>query len=102
MKAAPAPAPAVPASQPNANRKIPPSVVRAIVLHLESRIEEAIQEIQIGLRDGEPPQDLLSAMGALQLELERYDEAAASYREVLKHDPENEAHKQHLALCIEK
>jgi hypothetical protein len=56
---------------PQPNRKIPPSVVRAIVLHLEGRIEEAIQEIQIGLRDGEPPADLYSAMGALQSELER-------------------------------
>jgi tetratricopeptide (TPR) repeat protein len=102
VKAARAPAPAAQAPQPNANRKIQPSVLRAIVLHLESRIEEAIQEIQIGLRDGEPPVDLYPAMGALQLELERYDEAAASYREVLKHDPENEVHKQHLAVCIEK
>ena len=84
------------------NRKIPPSVMRAIVLHLEGRIEDAIQEIQTGLRDGEPPVDLYSAMGALQLELERYDDAAASYAEVLKGDPSNDSAKQHLALCVER
>src|SRR6266849_5585129 len=40
---------------PPRNRQIPPSVMRAIVLHLEGRVEDAIQEIKIGLRDGEPP-----------------------------------------------
>ena len=94
------PAPAVEA--PQRNRKIPPSVMRAIVLHLEGRIEDAIKEIHIGLRDGEPPADLYTAMGALQLELERYEDAAASYAEVLKGDPQNDSAKQHHALCLER
>src|SRR5438094_3781529 len=98
--AVPPPAPA--AEAPPRNRNIPPSVMRAIVLHLEGRLEEAIREIQIGLRGGEAPADLYSAMGALQLELERYEDAAASYAEVLKSDPENEPAKQHHALCVEK
>src|ERR1043165_8606146 len=30
-------------------RHIPPSVLKAIVLHLEGKLEEAIQELEIGL-----------------------------------------------------
>jgi tetratricopeptide (TPR) repeat protein len=99
---APPPEAASISAAPPRNRKIPPSVMRAIVLHLEGRIEDAIQEIKIGLRDGEPLAELHTAMGALELELERFDDAAATYREVLKIDPQNETAKHHLALCVEK
>src|SRR2546425_520199 len=61
--------PVPPAEAPapgSAKRHISPSVVRAIVLHLEGRLEKAIQEIQIGLQDGEPATELYAAMGALQ------------------------------------
>jgi len=77
-------------------------VVQAIVLHLEGKLDEAIQEIQAGLRNGEPAAELYTAMGALQMERERFEDAAASYREVLKCEPENEASKRNLALCVEK
>src|SRR5258708_17320147 len=53
-----------PAEAPPRNRKIPPSGMRAIVLHLEGRIEDAIQDIKPGLLDGEPPPGLHSAIGA--------------------------------------
>src|SRR5439155_1409923 len=91
-----------PAPVPPRTRKTSASLMRAIVLHLEGRIEEAIQEIKIGLQQGEPPAELYSAMGALQVELEHYDDAAATYREVLKIDPQNQAAAEHLALCVEK
>src|SRR5437870_5232612 len=39
---------------PTTRRNVPPSVVRAIVLHLEGKLEEAIQELQTGLKSGEP------------------------------------------------
>jgi tetratricopeptide (TPR) repeat protein len=81
--------------------KIQPSVMRAIVLHLEGRIEDAIQEIESACGMASPL-STLTAMGALQVELERYDDAAASYTEVLKHDPLNDGAKQHLALCVER
>src|SRR5256885_1110700 len=58
-----------PAPVPPRTRKTSPSLMRAIVLHLEGRIEEAIQEIKIGLQQGEPPAELYSAVGALQVEL---------------------------------
>src|SRR5438105_5741821 len=88
--------------RPAPRKSLPPSVVQAIVLHLEGKLDEAIQEIQAGLRNGEPAAELYTAMGALQMERERFEDAAASYREVLKCEPENEASKRNLALCVEK
>jgi tetratricopeptide (TPR) repeat protein len=77
-------------------------VVRAIVLHLEGKLEQAIQELRGGIQNGEPAVELYTAMGALQLELERFEDAAASYREVLTREPANSLAKQNLALCEEK
>src|SRR5262245_27043603 len=94
--------PAPPAEAQPPNRKIPPRAVRAIVLHLEGRIEDAIQEIKIALLAGESSAELHTAMGALHLEIDRYDAAAATYREVLKIDPQTEIAKEHLAVCVAK
>src|SRR2546425_5015894 len=66
---APAPPAAVATQKPH--RGLAPSVMKAIVLHLEGKLEEAIREIQTGLRNGEPAVELYGAMGSLQLELER-------------------------------
>jgi tetratricopeptide (TPR) repeat protein len=95
---APAPVPPVPAPR----RDIPPSVVKAIVLHLEGKLDEAIREIQAGLQNGEPAAELYSAMGALQMELDRFEDAAASFRQVLQRDPQNQTSAHNLALCVEK
>src|SRR5262245_6028630 len=48
-----APPSAPPAEAPKRKKSMPSSVMRAIVLHLEGRIDEAIGEIRIGLQDGE-------------------------------------------------
>jgi len=84
------------------SREIPSSVVKAIVLHLEGKIEDAIFELQAGVRNGEPPVELYSAMGALQMELERYEDAAASYRQVLALEPAHDLSQQHLTVCEER
>ena len=82
LAAAP-PRPPAPPLPPAKKKEIPPSLVKAIVLHLEGKLDEAIQEIQAGLVAGEPPAELHAAIGALQMEIERYDDAAASFRQVL-------------------
>jgi tetratricopeptide (TPR) repeat protein len=100
---APASAPRQGAASPDPpRRKIPPSLVKAIVLHLEGKIEDAFKEIQEGLRNGEPPAELYAALGALQMESERYEDAVVSYREVLKREPENETCAINLELCEER
>src|SRR5262249_53621275 len=99
--AAERPAPGPPPAE-TSKRQIAPSVVRAIVLHLEGKLDEAIQELHIGLRNGEPAAELYSAMGPLQMELERYEEAAVPYRELLKREPRNEHATRPLAVCVEK
>jgi len=83
-------------------RDIAPSVVKAIVLHLEGQLEQAIQEIETGLKNGEPEAELYAALGALQMDLERFEDAAKSYRIVLKHEPENQTCKHNLEICEQK
>src|SRR5437762_1617875 len=85
-----------------AKKQTPPSLVRAIVLHLEGKLEEAIQEIQAGLAAGEPAVELHSAIGALQMELGRYEDAAKNYREVLHREPANATSIHNLEICEEK
>jgi tetratricopeptide (TPR) repeat protein len=96
----PAPAPETPPV--NGRRDISATVVRATVLHLEGQIEQAIQEIQNGLRNGEPEAELYATLAALQMDLERFEEAAASCREALKREPDNQTCQHNLALCLEK
>src|SRR3954464_15047474 len=99
---APAPDHSAKVAANGVKRPIPPSVVKAIVLHLEGRLEEAVEELRAGFRNGEPAADLFPALGALQMELGRFEEAASSYREALKFDPENENSKRYYAFCEEK
>src|SRR5579859_6849635 len=93
---APAPSPA------NGRRDVSSTVVKATVLHLEGQIEQAIQEIETGLRNGEPEAELYAALAALQMDLERFEEAATSCREVLKREPDNQTCQHNLAFCLEK
>ena len=90
------------ALSPNGRSDTPPTVVKATMLHLEGQLEEAIQEIQTGLRNGEPEVELYAALGAIQVDLERFEDAASSFREVLKREPNNETCKHNLTLCLEK
>jgi tetratricopeptide (TPR) repeat protein len=83
-------------------REIPPSIVKATMLHLEGQLEQAIEELQAGLRAGEPAAKVYAAMGKLQLEMERFEDAAASYREALLREPESESCQHNLALCAAK
>jgi tetratricopeptide (TPR) repeat protein len=92
----------VESSQGNARRDIPASVVKATVLHLEGQYEHAIQELEAGLRNREPETELYAAMGALQMDLERFEDAAASFTRVLEREPGNETSKHNLALCQDK
>jgi tetratricopeptide (TPR) repeat protein len=96
----PAPLPEIPPA--NGRRDISATVVKATVLHLEGQIEQAIQEIQNGLSNGEPEAELYAALAALQMDLERFEEAAASFREVMQREPDNQTCKHNLALCLEK
>jgi tetratricopeptide (TPR) repeat protein len=96
----PLPAPEMPPA--SGRRDVSATVVKATFLHLEGQIEQAIQEIQNGLRKGEPEAELYAALAALQMDLGRFEEAAASCREVLQREPENPACKHNLALCLEK
>ncbi len=72
------------------------------MLHLEGQLEQAIRELEAGLRGGEPPAEVYAAMGKLQMEMERFGDAAASYREALRREPENESCTHNLTLCDAK
>jgi tetratricopeptide (TPR) repeat protein len=96
------PRPAGEPEPPPSRKEVSPSVVQAIVLHLEGDLDGAIAELEAGLKAGEPPVELYTAMGALQLELERFEDAANSYREVLKREPASGAAKRNLDACLER
>jgi tetratricopeptide (TPR) repeat protein len=98
----PEPLPAPETPRATGRRDVSPTVVKATFLHLEGQIEQAIQEIQGGLRNGEPEAELYAALAALQMDLERFEEAAGSCREVLQREPDNQTCKNNLALCLEK
>ncbi len=95
------PAPEAPPTKGVADN-ISSTVVKATMLHLEGQVAEAIEELRSGLRGPEPHNELYAAMGALQMELDRFHDAAASYREVLKRDPGNETGLHNLAECEQK
>ena len=78
------------------------SVVKATMLHLDGQVEAAIEELRAGLAQGEQQVELYAAMGALQMELERFEDAAVSYREVLKRDSRNDTATHNLAECEER
>src|SRR5258708_13866453 len=61
-------------------------VVKATMLHLEGQVAEAIEELRSGLRVPEPHTELYAAMRGLQMELERFPDAAFTYPAVPKPD----------------
>jgi Flp pilus assembly protein TadD len=77
-------------------------MARAVSLHLSGRAEDALKELQRAQSRGEKSVDLLIAMGHIQFELEQFEEAAASYRELLKLAPEHTAATFNLAVCLER
>ena len=79
-----------------------PILVKAIMLHMEGKIEEAIKELQRGVKAGEKAVDVYAGLGHLQFEAGRFEAAADAYREVLAREPLHKTCHYNLAVCLEK
>ena len=74
------------------NREPPPVLARAALLHLEGKPDDALKELERALerRSGMDKATLAamhSAVGYLQFECGRFEQAAEAYSRLLKLDP---------------
>ncbi len=98
-KAPPAPAPAPQeATQPKKSS----ALVKAILLHLEGKIEDAVRELEAGLRAGEETLEIKAALGNLLYEVGRFEDAAKSYREVIGEQPQHPGIHYKLGVCLHR
>ena len=75
---------------------------RAVALHMEGKLKEALGELQSGIgTHGEQP-EMLAAIGHLQCELEQYDEAVKTYGRLLELSPDNTVALFNQAVAHEK
>ena len=81
----------------------PASLAQAVSLHLDGKLEEALEEINRALDNGgDPSLELLSAKAQIQFELEQFEEAAKSYERVLSMNPQHAHANLNLAVCLER
>src|SRR3954451_4008269 len=65
------------------------SVARAVSLHLEGKLEDALKELHRATSKGEKSAEVYSAMGHIQCELNQFEGGVESYREFLRLEPKN-------------
>ncbi|MGD0136357.1 MAG: hypothetical protein ABSE57_30315, partial [Bryobacteraceae bacterium] len=81
-------------SQPNSRTSSPStakaaSLAKAVSLHMEGKLDEALAEINRVLETGEGTLEIYSAKAQIQFELEMYEEAAQSYAKLLSMHPKH-------------
>ncbi len=83
---------------------VSPSAIlaRAVALHLDGKQREALAELSRAVDSGTANADIYSARGHIQFELERYDDAAASYAKLAELAPDHASAAFNLAVCLEK
>ena len=75
---------------------------RAVALHMEGKLKEALGELQSGIgTHGEQP-EMLAAIGHLQCELEQYEDAVKTYARLLESAPDNLVALFNQAVAFEK
>ena len=74
----------------------------AVALHLDGKLKEALDKLNRAINAGSASPEIYSARGHILFELERYDEAAASYRKLLELKPSHPSGSFNLAVCLEK
>src|SRR5262245_11038515 len=75
---------------------------RAVALHMEGKLKEALGELQSGVgTHGELP-EMLAAIGHLQCELEQYEDAVKTYSRLLEQNSENIVALFNQAVAYEK
>src|SRR6202140_3740317 len=86
-------------SDANPGSAKPASLSRAVSLHMEGKIKEALEEINRVLEAGDETPELFSAKAQIQFELEMFDDASKSYARVLSVNPKHPAANLNMAIC---
>ncbi len=86
----------------NGSAAKPASLSKAVSLHLEGKLAEALKEIQRVLESGDASLEAFSAKAQIQFELEMYEEAARSYAKLLSMHPKHASANLNLAICMER
>lgn len=79
-----------------------PSLARAVSLHMEGKLVEALDEVNRALESGEGALETFSAKAQIQFELEMYEDAAQSYAKLLSMQPKHATANLNLAVCLER
>jgi len=87
---------------PSGNNARAASLAKAVSLHMEGKLEEALGEINHVLEAGEGSLEIFSAKAQIQFELEMYEEAAQSYAKLLSMHPRHATANLNLAVSLEK
>src|ERR1700694_4117042 len=89
-------------SDANPGSTKPPTLARAVSLHMEGKPKEALEEINRVLENGEETPELFSAKEKIQFELESFDDASKSYAKVLSVNPKHPAANFNMAVCHDR
>src|SRR5229473_1305505 len=74
----------------------------AVAVHLEGKTEAALKELSSTNDGGENLAELHAAMGHIQFELQRYDEAAKSYLKAAQADAKSKTASYNRGVCLER
>ena len=80
----------------------PGALARAVALHLAGKREEALDQLQRAASANQGSAEIFRAMGHIEFELERYDDAAKSYRALTRLKPQYAQGWFNLAVCLER
>src|SRR5437899_2890267 len=78
------------------------SLGKAVALHLEGKTEAALKELSSAIDGGENLAELHAAMGHIQFELQRFDDAAKSYLKAAQTDPKDKTASYNRGVCLER
>jgi len=80
----------------------PASLAKGVSLHMEGKLDAALQEINRALEGGDESPEVYLAKAQIQFELEQYQDAAKSYAKLLTVSPRHAAASFNLAICMER
>src|SRR5882724_6422176 len=78
------------------------SLGKAVALHLEGKTEAALKALSSAIDGGENLAELHAAMGHIQFELQRFDDAAKSYLKAAQTDPKDKTASYNRGVCLER
>src|SRR5258708_34543966 len=77
-----------------------PALAKAVSLHLEGNLQEALDVINGALAAGEESLEIFSAKAQLQYDLEQYEDAEKSYAKELNPHPKHPTANFHIAAFL--